>query len=362
MVETITPVVHGGSRAKWAVAVALHALAATLVAGAFGAALGAAGGALGAPWGSGGALLVALAAAWASARELLGVPFPVPQLRRQVPDWWRTFFPPIASATLYGGALGIGFLTYLLHATLVVVAIAAFASGRALEGALLVAPFGLARGAAAVAAVRGPDVVHGLASFARRRWPLAAVNGAAVAAVGVTTWSSVRGAVAVRPLALAVLAVAFGWAAVWKLLRPAAWRAVAGGYRLGRLATAAEVGVPFAEGMVAVLAVAGAARPSSVLSLVLLVSFTTAAIRRRVSAPGRFPCGCFGASEISLRALLVRNAVLAVVAVVAAGGADPRPRTPVAADAVPLMLSFVGVVGVVVATRSVRRSLAASRA
>ena len=49
MVETISPVVHGG-RARWLGTLALHALGATGTAAIFGAALGSLGAALGAPW------------------------------------------------------------------------------------------------------------------------------------------------------------------------------------------------------------------------------------------------------------------------------------------------------------------------
>src|SRR5690348_9285810 len=112
MVQTITPVGHGG-RARWAGSVALHALGATLSAAALGGALGALGMALGAPWGAAGFAAVATVAAAFAARELLGVPIPLPNLRRQVPEWWRTFFSRPVSSFLYGLGLGVGFLTYL---------------------------------------------------------------------------------------------------------------------------------------------------------------------------------------------------------------------------------------------------------
>jgi hypothetical protein len=342
--------------------VTLHALAAAIVAGGFGAALGGAGRVLGAPWGSGAALVVALVAAWAFAHEAVGVPFPVLQLRRQVPDWWRTFFSPFASATLYGAALGIGFLTYLLHATLVVVALAAFAFGRPVLGALALGSFGLARGLSALAAVSGSDTVPGLASFARRRWPLGTVNAAAIGAVAVATGASVRGSVAIRPLALAVVAMAFAWSAVWKALRGSVWRSIVDGYGLGRVAPIAAAGVPLAEAFVVVLAVAGARGASATMALLCLVVFTGAAVRRRLSTADGVACGCFGASETSFLAMLVRNAALAAAAVVAVAGARPvGARAPASADAVPIALSVAGVVGLVVAARSVRRAFTGGR-
>jgi hypothetical protein len=361
MVETITPVVHGGSRRRWAAAVLLHAAAAAVVAGAFGAALGAAGRVLGAPWGSGAALVLTLVAAWAFAHEALGVPFPIPQLRRQVPNWWRTFFSPFASATLYGAALGIGFLTYLRHATLVVVAVAAFVSGRPVIGALALGSFGLARGLSALAAVSGADAAPGLAAFARRQWPLRAVNAGAIGVIVVAAGPSIRGPVAVRPLALAVVALAFASSAAWKALRPSAWRSVVDGYGLGRLGPIAAAGVPLAEALVVALAVAGARRASGTLALLCLVAFTGAAARRRVSTTDGVACGCFGASETTFPMLLARNAALAAAAVAAVAGARPHEvPVPAPADPVPIALSVAGCLGLIVAARSVHRAFAGS--
>src|SRR5262245_44177287 len=124
MAETITPVVHGGSRRAWAVSLSVHAVGAAVSAAALGAVLGGLGALLGAPWGRAGAIAVAAAAGIYVVAEL-GIRMPVPQLRRQVPDWWRTFFPPRIAAFLYGIGLGPGFLTYLTHGTLAVVALAA---------------------------------------------------------------------------------------------------------------------------------------------------------------------------------------------------------------------------------------------
>ena len=74
MVETISPVVHGG-RARWLGTLALHTLGATVTAALFGATLGWIGQALGAPWQRPG--LLALAAV--SAVYALGVADTVPR-------------------------------------------------------------------------------------------------------------------------------------------------------------------------------------------------------------------------------------------------------------------------------------------
>src|SRR5215210_6058237 len=117
MVETISPVVYG-TRARWISALALHAVGAAATAAAFGAAIAAAG-----------AVAVVVLVAVYGARELVGLPIPVPQLRRQVPDWWRTYFGRPFAAFLYGAGLGVGFLTYLGHGTLLVVAVGIAATG-----------------------------------------------------------------------------------------------------------------------------------------------------------------------------------------------------------------------------------------
>ena len=63
------------------------------------------------------------------ARVAFGLSIPVPQLRRQVPDWWRTFYGPHVAASLYGAGLGIGFLTFLRYGTYIAVCTIAVASG-----------------------------------------------------------------------------------------------------------------------------------------------------------------------------------------------------------------------------------------
>ena len=108
---------------------------------------------LGAPWdGTGWWLLAAVAGAYAL-REAFGLPVPLPDLDRQVPDWWRTFYSPGVAALLYGLGLGVGFVTFLSFGTFVAVAVGAFLSGDPLVGAAITAPFGLARGLSILVAV-----------------------------------------------------------------------------------------------------------------------------------------------------------------------------------------------------------------
>jgi hypothetical protein len=326
MVETITPVVHGGNRSRWAGSVVLHTLGAATSAAVAGALLAAVGGLLGAPWGVAGAVLVVASAALYVAREL-GAPVPVPQLRRQVPDWWRTFFPPHVAALLYGIGLGPGFLTYLGHGTVVVVSVAAFASGRPLVGAAVLAPFGLARGLGPVLAfgVRSPSDGAALVgrlerSASRARWRVA--NALALAAVMVAIVVQVRtteGPSEIGALAAAVLALTFTAAAVMKFAQGAAWRRTLGVYGLPSAAIGpAALGVPSTELGVAALVLLGLASTAGFASLLLLVAFSVAIVIGRVRAGRRLECGCFGGSTTrDYRVLLARNLALAGVAFVA---------------------------------------------
>jgi hypothetical protein len=327
MVETITPVVHGGRTRRWAVALALHTAGAGIAAAAFGAALGGSGGALGAPWGAAGIVAVGALAVLYLAREALGVRVPVPQLRRQVPDWWRTFFGFEPAALLYGMGLGIGFLTYLRHGTLVVVAAAAFASGRPAAGAVMLAPFGVARGVSAIVAARARTHEDGTALVGRLArsaswvgWRVAhavvlvAVTGAAAVIVARAGDFGDAGGVAA-----AVLAVVFAWAAVSKLARPRAWRRSLASYRLGApLERSATVAIPLVELGIAALPLVGLPTVAGCAALGVLIAFCVAIVLARVRAGRDLDCACFGGARLrDYRALLARNALLALVAVVA---------------------------------------------
>lgn len=370
MVETITPVVRGGRRGRWAGDVALHVAGATLAAGAFGAALGAAGSALGAPWGRGGLLVVVAASGVYLLREAGAAPVPVPQLRRQVPEWWRTFFTAPVASFLYGAGLGIGFLTYLRHGTLVAVAVAAAATGKPGVGAVLVAPFGIGRGLSvlATARVRAPEEGRALvgrleAAASGPAWR--ALHVAALAAMTATAaWALAgsRAGVRVGAVAAGVLGVVFAWSAGSKLLRPGDWRRARSALGLrGPLDRVAAIGAPVAEAAVLGLVAAGLHRSAGVAGLSLLFVFSLAVVRARRRVGDLVPCGCFGTAKArNYRVLLLRNAALAVVAAVATTwGANVArlrsPGIPTGADVLPLAFAVVGfgVAGWTVA-RSVR--------
>jgi hypothetical protein len=159
MVETISPAVRGGRRGRYASTVALHVLGAGAAAAALGAALGGLGGALGAPWSFGEVLILAAAVGYAL-HEVGVLRVRIPAARRQVPEWWRTFYSPPTAALLYGVGLGVGFATFLAHGTLVVVCVGAITLGDPGWGAAVVAPFGLVRAAAAaLGGARRPTAV-----------------------------------------------------------------------------------------------------------------------------------------------------------------------------------------------------------
>lgn len=356
MVETITPVVHGGKRNRWVVSVLVHAAGATAAAAVFGSLLAGAGALLGAPWGVPGVALVAASAGLYVMREL-GIAVPVPQLRRQVPDWWRTFFPPHVAAFLYGVGLGPGFLTYLGHGTLVVVSVAAVASGHPLVGAALLAPFGLARGLGPVLAfgVRSPSDGAALVdrlgrSGSRIRWRLA--NGVTLVAVLVAALAGIRsleGPSDVGALAGAALALTFGAAAIAKLAHGQTWRRALASYRLPLgIVGPVAIGVPVLEITIATMLVVGLSSSAGFVAFALLMAFSVVVVVGRLRVGRRLGCGCFGSSATrDYRLLLVRNLALAAVAVVAwLAGDDARVLrslgSPGGSELVPAVLVLLG--------------------
>ncbi len=333
---------------------ALHVLGAGVTAALFGAILGGIGSLLGAPWGRAGAVGVAVVALVYALGELPRVGVAVPQLRRQVPDWWRTYFGPSLAAFLYGAGLGVGFLTFLAHGTLVVVAAAAVAIGEPAWGAVIVGAFGIARGAAIVVAGSittdddGAAVLDRLLARSdrvRRR-----ANGAALVAVGV-----VAIAIAARTeggwpaLASAIVAATFAWSAIAKLASPRRWVRALEDRRLPRGAIrAARRGVPAAEALVPLLAVLGFRRASAVLALGLLVAFSIEIVRVRLTIGPGVACGCFGERTTTPTSVqLLRNASLSALATLAAASAIDAPLVrwpgvPHGADVVPAVLAVVG--------------------
>jgi hypothetical protein len=365
MVETISPVVHGG-RARWLGTLALHTLGAWGTAILFGVTLGWVGGLLGAPWQRPGLLALATLSAVYALGALTRLRIPVPQLRRQVPDWWRTFFGRRFAAVLYGAGLGIGFMTYLTNGTLVVVAFAAAASGRPALGAILVGPFGMVRGLSAAVSWRSTTYERSLALVDRlvaapgsaRRISngvvLALIAFAAFAAsarVATGSWWT---------FASAALASVFAWGAVSKFAGWRRWRGALAAHRLSpALEGVAAWAVPVAESLVTVFIVVGLPRLAGMWSITVLVVFSLALVRARLRLGGRVPCGCLGGRDaVDVNAALARNlALLLTAAFVIARTSDASvivwPGVPGVGDVLPLALTLGAlVVSAIVAWRA----------
>ncbi len=371
MAEAITPVVHGG-RARWIGALVLHVGGAAVAAGAFGATLAASGAALGAPFGRAGLLVAGGVAAAYALAAVPGSPvrIPIPQLRRQVPDWWRTYFSPPVTALLYGLGLGVGFATFLATGALVVVAVASSVSGSPLVGALLMVPFGLARGAPALVAhgvqtpVQGHELVTKLAArrdVARRWAAVAALTFVAVSAgVGATRMMGIDASAGGWPaVGSAALAVVFTWSAVSKLAGKRRWRRVLVEHPLpDPLRRVAISLVPAGELVVPLLALVGARRVSALWGLGLVVVFTAEAAWVRTRTKGAIACGCFGGRRaVSFGHIAIRNGVLlflaGVVVVTVADSSIAMPDVPAGTDIVPFAFAVVGLgAAVAVAWRS----------
>ncbi len=157
MVETISPVVYGGRRRRYLLAISIHTLAAGASAAAVGVVLGGTGALLGGPWDEVGPWAIGAVAALYALGELVLLPVPLPNRKAQVPAWWRSFFHPYVAAGLYGFGLGPGFLTYLGFGTYAAVLTGALVSGDPIIGALITSPFGVARGLAVLTGGRASD-------------------------------------------------------------------------------------------------------------------------------------------------------------------------------------------------------------
>ena len=359
MVETISPVVYG-TRIRWAGALALHAAGAATTAAAFGAAVAAAGALLGAPWGVAGTVVVAAVALFYLVGELTGLRVPIPQLRRQVPDWWRTYFGRPVAAFLYGAGLGVGFFTYLGHGTLVAVTVAVAATGRPALGALAMAPFGLARGLAPLVGARVHDAAEGgrlvdrlgsMSGRVRRAGNALALGAVALAAAAVPAAAGGWGGAAA-----AIVAVFFAWASIAKVTGWGRWRRGLAAHRLSeRWERIAARAVPAVEVSIPILVIAGRPRTAAAVAIGSLAVFSAALVRVALQDGVRVSCGCFGREHVDVRVALVRNLALAIVSAVAwwLAPADPGLPVPDARDLVPaLLVSGAVVAGALTAWRA----------
>jgi hypothetical protein len=374
MAQTITPVVYGG-RGRWLGALGLHVVGATLTATVFGATLGGLGGLLGAPFGRPGALALGAVALVYVAGTFPRVQVPTLAARRQVPDWWRTFFSPPVTAFLYGAGLGIGFFTYLATGALAVASLAALLGGEPWLGVALVAPFGLARGLSAVVAAGvvtdedGRELVGRLASHRERPRVLAARVSLAVVAVLAVAVAVEAGPGGWPSFASATLGFVFGWAAAAKIVGWRRWRRTLEDHALPHwLRDLAAWAVPTAEASVVLLTVLGERRAAAALALALLAGFTVEVARIRAHLGRAVPCGCFGGRRTAdVRTMVARNAGLAALAVVAfAGAVDAAvltwPGRPGPGEFLPMVLATGAIAVAVFAAWQATRWLGGSDA
>jgi hypothetical protein len=310
-------------------------------------------------------MAVAVVALLYAAREAFGLPVPVLDARRQVPQWWRERFRPGPTAFLYGAGLGIGFATHLRHGTLVAAAAAVLAWGDPVAGAVVLAAFGLARsgGIAVTWSASDPSSARRLDAALERVavsvLPRAA-NGSALLLVAVAAVATARTtpSPSIGPVPALILATAFGGAAVAKVAWPRAWRDAVAAHELPDVAgSAVSVAVPLAEASVAFLVLAGSIRAGAGVALASLIAFSAALVRLRARVGVRVPCGCFGSRRRrDVRLLLLRNAALGLVAVAALAGPDRLTglRGPTSSELAPAVLVAAGIL---LAAALVRRAL-----
>ena len=151
----------------------------------------------------------------------------------------------------------------------------------------------------------------------------------------------------VARVAALVLAVTFAWAASAKAVGWSRWRTALAGYSLPPgVERIARVATPVAEAVTAVLLVTDGVLVGAALTVALVAAFCIAIARARSFQGERLPCGCFGGrEEISVGALLARNALLAVLAglVLVTGNEVGSPLADLrASQAVPATLIALG--------------------
>jgi hypothetical protein len=159
MLASITPLGERGRHARWGVTVTAFVIGSTAAALAAGALLGAAGSTLLPRSFAVDSRLAALAAAAAVAILLDARAARVPGPRRQVDEGWLDAYRGWVYGVGFGTQLGLGFTTVVSSAATYLALIAAFLTGDAARGALVLACFGAVRGLSLLVAarVRAPE-------------------------------------------------------------------------------------------------------------------------------------------------------------------------------------------------------------
>lgn len=153
MLASITPLGERGRQSRWSVTVTAFLIGATAAGTGVGALLGAAGSLVLADSVGARTRLVVLAVALllAAALDVLGA---VPGPRRQVNERWLDEFRGWVYGVAFGAQLGLGITTIVSSAATYAAMLAAFLSGGAGRGAVVMGCFGAVRGLTPLAAAR----------------------------------------------------------------------------------------------------------------------------------------------------------------------------------------------------------------
>ena len=153
MLASITPLGERARGSRWGLTVGFYVAGSTLAGAAAGAAAGELGRLIWGPAGAIDARVWALAAALAAGLALdLGRRLPTPQC--QVNEDWLREYRGWVYGVAFGGQLGVGVGTIVTTSLVYVTLLAAFLTGGAGTGAVIVGLFGAARGATLLAGAR----------------------------------------------------------------------------------------------------------------------------------------------------------------------------------------------------------------
>jgi hypothetical protein len=170
MLASITPLGERGRQSRWGVTVGAFLIGALVAGAAAGAVLGLAGSVVLSAAVSVHARLAALALAALLALGLDASPRKLPGPRRQVDERWRDEYRGWVYGVGYGAQLGVGITTVVSSAATYLALFAAFLSGGAGRGALIVGVFGITRGLQPLttARVRRPEELLALHAWLGR--------------------------------------------------------------------------------------------------------------------------------------------------------------------------------------------------
>lgn len=145
-----------------------------------------------------------------------------------------------------------------------------------------------------------------------------------------------------------LLALAFAWAGVAKIVAYRRWQQALERYGLpAPLRIVAAPSVPVFELAIAAVTLFVSPRVGVIAAVAALAAFSLAIMRARAMQGDRLPCGCFGgSSERNYQTMIVRNAFLGTLATIVLvsriESAIELPSAPTASDALPVGLMVVG--------------------